>query len=131
MCKTYFNIRKLQELLYEIESKYKETLEIFPFNITESDIHDHSIAVKQKINLIQRTNFLLDAVQKYWDFRHNQPGEEYSFELWKEMCSYGFRFGKPPYNDIFNQNVSFTNLLYFKPSLMELPINEKYSDLNT
>lgn len=135
MLKTYFGIRKWQEVLHEIQTKYRETFEIFPFNVTHADIDEHSIVLKQKVNMMLRTRFLLDAIQQYWDFGRNQPGELYSLALWKEMCSYGFRFGPPPtkvvYNDIFSQNVSFTNLLYFKPSLMELPMNEKYNDLKT
>jgi len=135
MCKmNYFSARKLQELVYEIHDKYVETLNIFPINVIQNEIDEYNIVLKKKINMILRAQFLINALQQYWDFGNNKPGELYSLSLWKEMCSYGFRFGNPPCHcdkDKFNQNVSFTNLLFFKPSFIEFPIKEKYNDLKT
>lgn len=92
----YYNTRKLQSVLYDIQNKYYETLTIFPINITVQDLIDNNICIKPNINLADRCNFLLVAISSYWNFGINAPGHMYSLNLWKEMCAYGFRFGNPP-----------------------------------
>jgi len=89
------NVFKLQDILSEIQERYMEVLCMFPFNVTQTDLDLHKVELK-KVNLAERTMFLSRAITQYWDFGLNRKGPHYSYVLWKELLSYGYKMGPPP-----------------------------------
>lgn len=90
----YFqNILKFSQTLKEIENMYFLLLNIFPINTSKEELKLYNIELK-KVTIAERTCFLLKALPNYWNFETNEPGIEYSEELWNEMLSYGFKFIK-------------------------------------
>lgn len=91
----YKNISKIQKVLAEIEERYVDLVCMFPLNVTHAELEYHIVTLKN-VNLADRTTFLLEAMQDYWNFSTNSPGSKYSYELWKEMLAHAYRAGDPP-----------------------------------
>lgn len=91
----YHSIGKLQDIITDIHDAYMETMYIFPFNVTREDLAKYDVTLKS-VTLAGRAQYLIRTIPKYWNICENCPGSEYSFELWKDILSYGFKFGNPP-----------------------------------
>ena len=88
-------MRNLQNTLTDIYDMYMETMYIFPFNVTNEDLSKYDITLKS-VSLAGRAQYLIITIPKYWNMSENCPGPNYSFEVWKDILSYGFKFGEPP-----------------------------------